>query len=319
MPIRENEAVSIFVRDATASGASPADVREALKGAGWGEASIQQAMMAWERVPGLPPVPVRSDPAPRLGARYALLLILTLWVLGGVGSVLFWMIDNLVIDPTDMFPSMTPPRWTIAGLIVAAPAAFFLARKLRKISVLWARDRDPAWFRGWLMVIASLIILCDAVAAVYGFLSGDLSSRFLLKAAVAFSLAGVVVSVLRADRHQPSFPISIIGLIMALGVSLAAVVVSGGPGEGRQERRDAIRMSDVSALSENLVCLLEAKTACALIPPREADPFTGEPYEVRREPGRVTVCAMTESRIHRTSPDRQSLPGCASVTFDLNR
>lgn len=301
-----------FTREALASGADRTFVSGALVDAGWNRAEVDRELASWIDVPGLPPVPAAVTGPQRSGSRgaaRAVLLVMLVCLLGGIGTVAFWIVDGLLPDPSDTYRSLYQPRWTLACLIVAAPIAFGIARHLRGPST------DPQWFIGALFVIASLILAGDLVGAVYALLAGDMSVRFVLKAVIVAVLAGLAFSASRTETPPASFSLSVVTGILAIGVSVAAVVISGGLGEGRLERKDALRLSDAAALSTDLACKAAGASACAPVPPRTSDPFTGEGYVVSRQPGRVTVCVATESRRYALPAYEGDVPGCRFADF----
>lgn len=113
------------------------------------------------------------------------------------------------------------------------------------------------------------------------------------------------------------------GLALAL-VALGLAVV-GGPGAGRAERRDGLRLGDLQAIQGALACarmagveapadlagLEAAEGAGCPAPTRTADPFTGEPYGYERlSPDRVRLCAAFERA------DLVAWPGYGTDAFD---
>ncbi|WP_299908846.1 hypothetical protein [uncultured Paracoccus sp.] len=95
--------------------------------------------------------------------------------------------------------------------------------------------------------------------------------------------------------------------ITALG--LAAIVggflIAGGPGQGRAERRDDLRRSDLWSLQAQLDCLarerrvlspmIESTAACPSTP-RLSDPATGQAYVVEQiDDENLRLCASFEA------------------------
>lgn len=112
-----------------------------------------------------------------------------------------------------------------------------------------------------------------------------------------------------AERVQgwPVWAITALALA-AIGGGLA---VTGGPMQGRVERRDDLRRSDIAALARQANCLSAAEgradgdlsaTALCPDPPRLDDPYTGTPYRVEPLDGRhMRLCAEFEQDEDRLS------------------
>ena len=97
--------------------------------------------------------------------------------------------------------------------------------------------------------------------------------------------------------------------ITALGVAaiIGGFLIAGGPGQGRAERRDDLRRSDLWALQSQLDCLarergeltpvIEQTSACPA-EPREIDPETGESYRIEQiDDENLRLCATFEAPI----------------------
>lgn len=97
--------------------------------------------------------------------------------------------------------------------------------------------------------------------------------------------------------------------IVAIGLGLA---ITGGPGQGRMERRDEVRQQDLARLSAQVECLAQATASLPsslgstpLCPGeiRLVDPYTGAPY--RYEPLSDTayrLCAGFETDLALRQP-----------------
>lgn len=90
-----------------------------------------------------------------------------------------------------------------------------------------------------------------------------------------------------AERRQ-GWPVWAIAALAA-ALIVAGLTMTGGPMQGRAERRDEVRMGDLDALLLQADCRAGelgelttdlAPTAACPATPRAADPFTDEPYQV---------------------------------------
>ncbi len=199
-----------FVRDALESGESRDAIVAVLLKAGWRKGEVDTALGAYSDVPFALAVP---RPQPYLSAREAFYYLLFFILLGivayNLGSLLFALIDRYVPDSA---ADLNQGRWAdgqirfaMAGLIVGGPIFLWLGRTLRN-----ARARHPdlerSRIRKWLtyisLVIAGCVLVGDAISLVYNFLSGELTTRFLLKSLVIAAIAGGIFVYFFGDAEK---------------------------------------------------------------------------------------------------------------------
>lgn len=106
---------------------------------------------------------------------------------------------------------------------------------------------------------------------------------------------------------------------LSLAVLVAGLVASGGPGQGRAERRDQTRRADLSDIQALLSCKAQqagqvgtdpTPTEACPLTPRLADPFTDAPYRFELvTPDSIRLCAGFElpPAAHGEGPDES---GC---------
>lgn len=122
------------------------------------------------------------------------------------------------------------------------------------------------------------------------------------------------------------WPAVLIAMLAALAIG-AGLLLTGGPGQARQERRDQSREGDLSRLSALVRCLADAngrRLPERLQPSRDCDgqarlqdPFTGTPYRYRViGPRRYQLCADFE-RPEDRAPDLRDrdAAGCDSRDY----
>ncbi len=112
------------------------------------------------------------------------------------------------------------------------------------------------------------------------------------------------MSLMPADRIRTQKGATIAIAALALLAVVGGLMLAGGPGRGRAERHDAIRVDDLQQLSGHVACLSTrdgrmpadlAETAACPGPIRLADPFTGAPYRIEPlEARKFRICAGFE-------------------------
>ncbi len=202
-----------FVKEALARRLPRADIQEALVGAGWPADHVKRALAGFAESDFPIPVP---RPAAYGSARDAFIygtLFITLTTSAFyLGDVVFELLNRAFPDPADA-PSFRSTlqaiRWSVSGLIVAFPVFLFMVWFVAR-----AVERDPTRRASKVrqgaiyltLFVASLVLIGDVTAAVYSFLGGELTTRFVLKVLTVAIIAGAVfayyVAELRGDARE---------------------------------------------------------------------------------------------------------------------
>jgi hypothetical protein len=197
MPAADDDLV-LFVRDALRQGESREAIGDALRRAGWPREQVSAALGAFAEVDFALPVP---RPKPYLSAKEAfwyLVLFTSLYLTAiYLGALLFQIVNLTFPDTTDSVYADQAARdlirLSISILVVAFPLFVFMTRLIGK-----ELERDPAkraskvrkWLTSITLFIAVCVLLADGATLVYNLLSGDLTSRFVLKVLVVALIAG---------------------------------------------------------------------------------------------------------------------------------
>jgi hypothetical protein len=203
-----------FIGHARHKGMDHATVRVLLLSAGWKEKDVARAMAA----EGLD-IPVPEPPGAG-GPREVFMHLLTFTLLYiTVISLIFLFfeyLNRLYPDPAkaEYFSeeySLSTIRWSLSTLIVAAPLFVALQRHLvREMRTRPEKDRGSVrrWLTWLTLFVASMTGVFNLVTLIFYFLEGELSTRFVLKVAVLFTITGAVftyyVMSLRAHHGEAS-------------------------------------------------------------------------------------------------------------------
>ena len=205
-----SEELQSFVKEALARGTPRAAIKDTLLEAGWRVDQVESALASYAPTNFPIPVPV---PRPYLSAREAfiyLVLFTTLYLTAfNLGRLIFQFINLGLPDPAAYYgyadSARQAIRFSVASLIIAFP--IFMA-----LSVLVGRSiqRDPSkraskvrkWLTYMTLFVAAAVIIGDLTALVYGFLGGELSLRFALKALTVAGIAGGVFGYYLWDLRQ---------------------------------------------------------------------------------------------------------------------
>jgi hypothetical protein len=199
-----------FVTDALRAGASRADTERALLNAGWARDQVANALDAFAPVEFVIPVPV---PRTHLSARDTFLYLVMFAML----YLSAYHLGNLLIQfvelafPDEVFERsetyrQSEIRFSTAALLIAFPAFMFMAsiigKQLRKEPVQ-RMSAIRKWLTWLTLAIAACIIVGDLIYLLYSLLSGELTTRFILKALiVGLIAAGVFIYYLVEMRRD---------------------------------------------------------------------------------------------------------------------
>ena len=205
-----NDELQSFVKEALTHGTPRNAIKDTLLEAGWRVDQVESALASYAPSDFPIPVPV---PKPYLSAREAfiyLVLFTTLYLTTfNLGRLIFQFINIGLPDPAAYYDYVDSARqairFSVASLIISFPIFMYL-------SVLIGRSikRDPSkraskvrkWLTYMTLFVAAAVIIGDLTALVYGFLGGELSLRFALKAITVAAIAGGIFGYYLWDLRQ---------------------------------------------------------------------------------------------------------------------
>jgi hypothetical protein len=192
------EELIAFVQEALARGVGRAEIRAALREAGWRDEDVEKALAAFSEVAFPIPVP---RPQPYLSARETFFYLLQFAALYtsafNLGRLAFLLIElafpDAIDQPWGIASRSDSIRWSIASLVVAFPIFLLVSRSLARAA---ARDpeRRGSKIRKWLtyltLFVAASVLTGDLITLLYNVLGGEITTRFLLKTAVVAAISG---------------------------------------------------------------------------------------------------------------------------------
>ena len=318
-----------FVEAAKSKGASDEFLASFLARRGWPQDDVHAALgRYWERETGLA-VPDRTGGSE--SSRDAFLYLLSFSTLAtwasALGSMLFQFIDHWLPDPVtreQIYSMRTAVTWQMASIAVAFPIFLLVMRTILRE----AQDRPErirSGVRKWLTYIALLLtagaMICDLIWFLDYFLTGELTSRFVLKAATVMLICGAIFVYYLGSLHwdRDTNVALVRSRSLKFGIGAAAIVVAafsiglgvaGTPAVQRRIEADHRRIQDLRAITwavhswyqragksaEPLPALLAELAGKGIQPSQTVDPETGRLYEYRVKSGTVyELCAVFSS------------------------
>jgi hypothetical protein len=178
-------------------------------------------------------------------------------------SLFFSVINKLFPDSLSYSydPYSSGVRLAMASLIIVFPLFLWLSRTVTTLIRKETERRESA-VRKWLVYItlffASMALVIDLVTLLNYFLSGEITTRFILKVLAVLVIAGLVfwhyLSEVRGTaseaKYQAVFWISIVFVVALL---IWAFSIFGSPNDTRKLRVDNQRVSDLQSIQWQIV------------------------------------------------------------------
>jgi len=190
---------------------------------------------------------------------YMLSLIALVFVAVASGTILFQIINKLVPDIADIYSSFYQEeamRFGISALIIASPIFYITSRQIYK-SLFRGSLAQDAGVRKWLtyliLLVSIIVMIAWLIAILNGFLGGELTTKFILKALTAIVISGIVFSFYfydirrdnilnKVDRVISAYFYSSLSIILVILV--AAFLNVGSPANARDKKIDQSIIND---------------------------------------------------------------------------
>lgn len=212
-PVGSEGELTAFLRAAKEGGVSDEFAVALLRQNGWPERRIFRAYSAFYADRLGTPLPKRYQAAEN--ARDAFYYILNFITLGfwtiALGQIFYRLIAYWVPDPaqvTTYYGSLRDDiAWQAATVIVAFPVFLYVHSLIQRE----LRSRTDLYYSGirrWLtylaLVIAAIVVLCDAAWVIEALIRGELTLRFILDSLVLLVLGGGVFAYYLLTMEPPS-------------------------------------------------------------------------------------------------------------------
>ena len=262
-----NPDLHAFVREALTRGTSRDDVRKALRDARWPDDEIEAELAAWHDAGlGLPVPRRRIGFSPREAFLYLLLFVALYLVAYNVGSILFALVERTWPDPAmNSYEGWDRTRdwvrFALSSVLVAFPVYLYTSR-LTGRAVAADPEKRNSGVRRWLTYLtlfnAACVLIGDFIVVLSGLFKGELTARFLAKAAIVAAIGGWMfahyMGGLRRDESPAPRPGGTPALARVAGalvviVALTGMWLAGSPARARRQELDQRRVRELSSLS----------------------------------------------------------------------
>jgi hypothetical protein len=185
-----NQELAGFLKEGLERGLARSELEEILLETGWPPDQVQGALATYADVAFPIPVP---RPKPYLSAREAFIYLVLFSALNmsafSLGGLLFQLVDRAFPDPAmDPTFALEASREAIRRALAADPT-----RRLSEVR---------RWLTYLTLFVAASILVGDVATVVYNILSGEITTRFLLKVLIVGGIAGAVFGYLSGDLRN---------------------------------------------------------------------------------------------------------------------
>jgi type II secretory pathway pseudopilin PulG len=174
----------------------------------------------------------KTNNAAKFAFFYMLSLVALLFMSLSGGMIIFQIINKNVIDVLNEFAGRFDPdqlKFAISALIIASPIYYLTMRQIVRNLFSGELAKESGirkWLTYFILFVTSVVMLGWFIAVVRSFLDGELTTKFILKALTAISIAALIFTFYFYDIKRPEVVNKKSGVVKAyLFGSIALVVI----------------------------------------------------------------------------------------------
>ncbi len=194
-----------------------------------------------------------SDNSAKFAFFYLLSLAALIFMSLSVGIIVFQIINKNIVDAIQTFRGSYSPdalKFAISALIIATPIYYLTAAQINKNLFKGLLDNNSGvrkWLTYFILLVSSIVMLGWLISVIYSFLDGELTVKFILKAATALVIAAIVFTYYLYDikrenvvgvKDKVARAYFCVSLLMVAAVLVSAFVFVESPRETRNIRHD---------------------------------------------------------------------------------
>jgi len=184
---------------------------------------------------------------------YVLSLVALIFMAISVGTVFFQIINKAIADVANQYSgrySDESIKFAISAIIISAPIYYFTAKQVYKNLRSGKLEADSAvrkWFTYLILLVSIVVMIVWLIMTINGFLGGELTTKFILKAITALAISGAIFSFYLYDIRRENVLESkdnvlkiyfIASLVVVVAALIIAFMVVESPAETRQRKID---------------------------------------------------------------------------------
>jgi hypothetical protein len=198
---------------------------------------------------------------------YLLSLVALIFTAISSGMIIFQIINKFIPDASLQYQALyasSAMRFGISALVIASPIYFLMSRQIQKYLFSGEMPKDALirkWLTYFIMLVTSVVMIGWLIGILNNFLNGDLTGKFMLKAATALGISAIIfsfyiydmrreVTEAHKDKNIALFAYGAIALVSFVFISSLFVVES--PAEVRGMRFDNAVLEDFSQIRSGI-------------------------------------------------------------------
>lgn len=183
---------------------------------------------------------------------YMLSLVSLVFYAIAVATVAFQAVNKKIVDLVEPYRGQFSPealKFAISAIIIAAPIYYLTVRVINRNLAMGKLDRESGvrkWLTYFILFVSSVVMIGWLIGTLFNFLDGELTLKFVLKAASAILTAAAVFGYYFYDirRTEPAGKDKVVGIFFygSIAVALVALVTAfyfaPSPAETRAKKQD---------------------------------------------------------------------------------
>lgn len=159
-------------------------------------------------------------------------------------------------------------RMALATLIIFFPVFIVVSyfwRKYAKGVIGHVDEIIKKWVIYIILFLSTITIMVDLVTLIKYFISGEITTRFILKVLITLIVAGLVglyyIFLLKEKNSSSKTGLifAIVGAVLAVGAIVFSFMIMGSPAKQRQLRLDDRRISDLQSIQYQVIYYWQSK------------------------------------------------------------
>ena len=184
---------------------------------------------------------------------YILSLIALVFVAISAGMIIFQVINKEILDILNEYSgrySDNQMRFAISAIVISTPIYYITAKQIYKNLFTGELNKESGirkWLTYLILLVAIIVMISWLIAILNGFLGGELTAKFILKAVTALVIAGIVFSFylydIKRDRVE-GYKDKVVGiyfwasLVLIIAIFVTALFNVDSPGLSRNRKID---------------------------------------------------------------------------------
>jgi hypothetical protein len=194
---------------------------------------------------------------------YMLSLVALIFMSLSSGMIIFQIINKYIIDILEQYRGRFNPdqlKFAISALVISTPIYYVTMQRIQKSLYQGDLDKDAGvrkWLTYFILFISSVVMIGWLIATLNSFLDGELTTKFILKAITAISIAAGIFTfyfydIRREQVKEKKDRLVMVyfyaSLLVVAAAFIGALIIVESPAETRNRKFDNAVLEDFSMI-----------------------------------------------------------------------